>query len=151
MSDFNNLERPSPPVRASRRMWLVYLICGIICTGGLVTVATFPPTNNPWYPKCMLHEVTGLNCPGCGTTRSLHALLNGHLLQAMAYNVFVVLAMVYFIFGGLHSIYATIKKRPMWIPPTWLNWSIVVFMFLYAILRNIPAKPFCYLAPTILE
>lgn len=35
---------------------------------------------------CLFHAATGLLCPGCGTTRSLTALLHGDLPSAFAYN-----------------------------------------------------------------
>lgn len=34
---------------------------------------------------CWFRTVTGLYCPGCGATRSLFLLLNGHPLMALAY------------------------------------------------------------------
>lgn len=35
---------------------------------------------------CLFKEVTGLPCPSCGTTRSLIALIHGHLQKALFIN-----------------------------------------------------------------
>lgn len=43
-------------------------------------------------PKCMVHELTGWNCPGCGSQRMLHAILHGNIAEAWHYNaLFVIL------------------------------------------------------------
>ncbi|MEY2693731.1 MAG: hypothetical protein RL142_79 [Actinomycetota bacterium] len=41
---------------------------------------------------CLFHAATGLLCPGCGTTRSLTALLHGDVATALAFN-----PLIYFI------------------------------------------------------
>jgi hypothetical protein len=41
---------------------------------------------------CLFHAATGLLCPGCGTTRSLTALLHGDVATAFAFN-----SLIYFI------------------------------------------------------
>lgn len=35
---------------------------------------------------CVFHNLTGHDCPGCGMTRSLVALLHGDAVLALAYN-----------------------------------------------------------------
>lgn len=37
-------------------------------------------------PKCPFFVLTGLQCPSCGNTRALHALLHGRITEALAYN-----------------------------------------------------------------
>lgn len=37
-------------------------------------------------PGCLLYRLTGLYCPGCGGTRALQALLQGHPLQSFLYH-----------------------------------------------------------------
>jgi hypothetical protein len=39
---------------------------------------------------CMLHNVTGYYCPGCGGTRAVDALLRGNLLLSLRYHPVVV-------------------------------------------------------------
>ncbi len=38
-------------------------------------------------PRCVFLEVTGWQCPGCGSQRALAALLHGHPLEAWRYNL----------------------------------------------------------------
>src|SRR5262249_54935902 len=58
-----------------------------------VVLYQVPPASGSFYPPCLFHALTGLHCPGCGSTRCLHALLHGDLRQAAAYNVLLLLAL----------------------------------------------------------
>lgn len=42
-----------------------------------------------FYPECIIHNTTGVECPACGSSRSLHALAHGKIRTALAYNPFV--------------------------------------------------------------
>lgn len=42
-----------------------------------------------FYPECIIHNTTGIECPACGSSRSLHALANGRLHQAVTHNPFI--------------------------------------------------------------
>ncbi len=46
-------------------------------------------------PKCPLKAMTGLSCPVCGLQRGLHALLHGHVVEAVEYNWFLAVALPY--------------------------------------------------------
>jgi len=46
----------------------------------------FDPTQWAFLPGCPLHALTGLHCPGCGSTRALHQLAHGHLGAAFGLN-----------------------------------------------------------------
>jgi len=43
----------------------------------------FDLAKHGFYPICLFHSLTGLNCPGCGATRAAYQLLHGHLLRAL--------------------------------------------------------------------
>ena len=41
-------------------------------------------------PRCPFKAATGLDCPGCGAQRALHAALHGDLRAAAGYNLLLV-------------------------------------------------------------
>jgi hypothetical protein len=51
----------------------------------------FPPAENHFYPVCPVYFVLHLQCPGCGGTRALAALLHGHLREALQWNALITL------------------------------------------------------------
>lgn len=132
----------------------VLAVAGLVAAGGLFVVAIVPPTQDSLFPKCHFYQTTGLHCPGCGMTRALHAALNGHFAQALAYNP---LAPVLLPIVGLSIVRAlwgwawgeTVPRRERE-PRRWTRWTPWVLFALLAgfwVLRNIPAYPFTLLAP----
>ena len=61
----------------------------LIVTGAAILRA-FPPTLYDFYPHCPVHGLTGWECPGCGSTRALAALLAGNWAAAIQYNALIV-------------------------------------------------------------
>jgi hypothetical protein len=51
----------------------------------------WPPGQGSFYPACPIHQLLGVDCPGCGATRALAALLHGRLMDAMHLNALFVL------------------------------------------------------------
>ncbi|MFT7838757.1 DUF2752 domain-containing protein [Saccharothrix sp. BKS2] len=43
-------------------------------------------------PPCPLYALTGIQCPACGSTRMVHALLHGDLVAAWHFNAVVLVA-----------------------------------------------------------
>jgi hypothetical protein len=68
------------------------LLAGALVLGGAF-VYCFSPSEHSFYPRCLFHALTGLQCPGCGATRALYQLLHLHFRGALHYNaLFTVLA-----------------------------------------------------------
>ena len=45
-------------------------------------------------PACIFYHTTGWECPGCGSQRALHALLQGHIMEAWSYILLLPPALV---------------------------------------------------------
>jgi hypothetical protein len=51
----------------------------------------FPPAQYSFYPRCPIYEAVHLQCPGCGATRAVAALLHGRVSEAMHLNALITL------------------------------------------------------------
>ena len=120
----------------------------LVITTGVAVVGYFNPITAGFFPLCPLHEMTGLNCPGCGMTRGFHALFNGDILDALHYNA--LLPLVAFVFA-----YLVISLSLTAIRGRGLSWKIfhptVLLIILgvlltFGIVRNLPFYPFNLLA-----
>lgn len=47
------------------------------------------------FPKCPFKTITGYQCPGCGSQRALHHLLNQNFTKAFEANALLVLSIPY--------------------------------------------------------
>lgn len=119
----------------------------MIAAGAVLLLYFFVEPKNGNLPGCLFYELTGLYCPGCGGQRSLHALLHGHVLTAINYNLLFVLLLpllVYFLFifisGKRYAASSFIYKASF-------SLGIAIVVVSFWILRNIPALPFSWLAP----
>lgn len=68
------------------------LTIAIIFTAGMIYFLV-DPARSGWIPKCPFHLLTGLDCPGCGSQRMIHALLHGDLAGAWQANPFLLLCL----------------------------------------------------------
>jgi len=129
------------------RLVSVFIILAAFVAALVVLIV--PPGGSSLYPPCMFHVLTGLYCAGCGSTRAIHHFLHGRILQALSYNPLVVLLLVplgLFLLNHLRFVLWGKKWRAPEIPTKYI-WLLIIIIFLYWILRNIPYYPFSLLAP----
>ena len=116
---------------------------------GAVTVLNRVDPNSPGslLPPCPFYALTGIWCPGCGSTRCLHALVHLDLPGAMAMNPLLVVSILPMLVLALHGAglwpaklggLVRLFARP-------IPWMVVIFV--YWIARNLPWHPFNLLAP----
>lgn len=67
----------------------------LLVVGACIVYTVFDPSQAFWMPKCPFRLLTGWNCPACGLQRAFHALLHGHLAEALSYNYFFVVSIPY--------------------------------------------------------
>src|SRR5690242_2746574 len=136
----NSTLNSTPPKITSPGTRLPGIIVAATFLGMAVVVYFFNPVTHPFYPECQFHRLTGLNCPGCGMTRAVYALLHGHLPEALRDNALLV--------GGLFLLalrggwFAWNKHRGRrngeFFPATYL-WALLVVALVFTVLRNLPA------------
>ena len=129
------------------RLGLSACAAALACAGALY-LYFMGPGNIPLI--CVFHEVTGLYCPGCGAGRACYSILHGQFLEAFCYNPLMTVllpliglyiaarALDWMITGGNHIDKKISTKVLMW---------VLIGIFIYGVLRNIPVFPFTLLAP----
>lgn len=119
----------------------------IIAAGAILLLYFFVEPRNGNLPKCFFHELTGLYCPGCGGQRSLHALLNGHVLRAMNYNLLFILLLPLIAYFMYMFIAGKKYSKASFIYNSGFSFVVVIVVVSFWLLRNIPVAPFSWLAP----
>jgi hypothetical protein len=125
-----------------------FLVSGIILAGAIVLYRFDPVTSNI-YPSSPFKALTGLFCPGCGTLRGLHQLLQGNFWSALDYNPLMVLSLPFLIYSYLGYATKILIGRSLptpFLPSKWI-WLLLKVIVAFWILRNIPVAPFSWLAP----
>lgn len=134
---------------AARTLWMP-LAAAMAALGafGVWALRSFDPNGaaSPFMP-CILRSLTGWYCPGCGTTRALHALVHGDLAGVFAMNPllpFLAVTVPMVVWQG------TGRRLP---GPRWIGQALgsatfwLVLIGAYWVLRNVPLGPFAWLAP----
>ena len=129
---------------------MLILLAAAGIAAGIFVLALVSPTEDSYYPRCYFHYFTGLHCPGCGLTRAVHALLNGRIEQAFAYNAVALIVLPFVVWSLARSsrpakCRLSAKTRPS-ASVVW-NRLLLGAVLLYWVVRNLPWYPFTLLAP----
>ncbi|MCC6264329.1 MAG: DUF2752 domain-containing protein [Bryobacterales bacterium] len=138
---------------ASSPRRVAWLLAALGVAGASVLYAS-PPRQSWYLPACPIHAATGFFCPGCGSARSLHALLHGQLAEAMDANLLLVALLPGLAWFGVLLFADAVRDnrvRDLRVPSR-ISFGLVVAATLFTILRNLPdTLPFLgwvgYLAP----
>lgn len=118
-------------------LFLLFLI------GGLVFIyKNYNPLESAFFPKCPFRVATGLECPGCGSQRAVHQLLNFNLFNALKENLLLVISIPYLLLGIIFEIWKDKQN------PTFIKWRrrlfglkatyiILALVIIFWIVRNI--------------
>lgn len=122
------------------------IVLGAAALGVGAVIFFFNPTTHAFYPVCKFHQLTGLNCPGCGATRALYALLHGNFLTALRDNALFVFALAAGLVYGMWFMVRKFRGRPgSEIFPAKFLWPALAVALVFTVLRNLPA--FAFLSP----
>ena len=109
-----------------------------------VTAASVVPGLIRFVPRCPVHAMTGLDCPGCGATRAVLALTRGDLSAAVGHNVLFVAALPLLALAWT-AWYRSRRSGHPW--PGWLRSRAaliagVTLALAFAVVRNLPLTVF---------
>ena len=136
-------------LQKNRKMRIALLLCA---GAAACAVAVYLYFHNPYeYPlPCIFYVLTGFYCPGCGAGRASYSILHGRFADAFCYNPLMTVLLPFI------GLYVTVRT---------LDWvvtggnhidcrisvkflvGVLVVIFVYGVLRNIPVFPFTLLAP----
>ena len=125
---------------SAKKISLVLAVAGLLA--GVAVLYFFPPGQTWFYPRCVFHQVTGLDCPGCGGLRATHQLLHGHFRAAFALNplLVVILPMLgWFAVAGAVKVATGRELSHPFRHPAWV-WGLLALVVVFAIVRNLPAS-----------
>ena len=135
-----------PPKISRANQWFGLAVAALVAMGGAAVLFFFNPSTHSFYPTCTFHRLTGLNCPGCGMTRALYALLHGEVKTALRDNALLVIGMAVFAVRGLWLAIQRFRgcSAGVLFPMGYL-WPLLAIAVVFAVLRNLP--PFSFLSP----
>lgn len=76
-------------IRIKRRS--IVVIAFLVVVAMLSVYFYFDPNDSVFFPRCVVKQLTGYDCPGCGSQRAIHALLHGDIVTAWRYNALMLL------------------------------------------------------------
>ncbi|MFM7724994.1 MAG: DUF2752 domain-containing protein [Bacteroidota bacterium] len=117
------------------------LIFSIIALMLVVIYGLIDPSTSHFFPKCPVKSLTHYDCPGCGSQRAIHALLNFEFREAFRQNALLVLALPYLALGVVFNLI----KKPSENMMRWRNrlfghhatLIVLGIVIAFAVLRNV--------------
>ena len=94
---------------------------------------------------CPLHELTGLDCPGCGVTRAAYLLLHGDLAGAARHNLLFLPLAVWVAGWWVHRVWPAATgwlsgwARPLGQRPAGVRYALFALVVVFTVARNLPA------------
>lgn len=98
---------------------------------------------------CVFNKLFNIYCPGCGTTRMIRSLLELDFYQAFRYNPLLFVLLFPFVGVIFAEVIYFIKNKKMFNISTKIYVILLIIIFIYWVLRNIPY--FSCLAPTVIK
>lgn len=120
----------------TRRVWLT--AAALAVAAGLAAIYYCLDPSSGLFPQCLFRRLTGLECPGCGSQRALHALLHGRVADAAAFNPLLIAELPLILLLGaapllsprLPRLYSVLASRTFIL-------SLLAVILLWTVVRNI--------------
>ena len=131
-----------------RRKLIVLILFLLVTVGWGGILFYFSPLDSPWYPRCPFLLLTGLYCPGCGSTRACYYMLHGEWGLSLRYHPMILPVIPLMIVLFYRFFYEETTGKEWKIPGLYTISIILLILFiLFFVLRNIPVACFDLLRP----
>ena len=120
------------------RWWVLGAALAVAGTAAAVLYC-FNPAESSFYPVCMVHKLTGLSCPGCGSLRAMHQLLHGNIAAAFKFNALLMLTLPLGVWLAFRELVwqAWGRRLPALVLRPVFGWVLLTAMVLFGVLRNL--------------
>jgi len=135
---------------AISKLKIPFIIIGVLTFFGMLALYIFwSPTETNIFPKCPVYSLTGIYCPGCGSQRAAHKLLNGNIIEGIRHNYLIALLGLVLSYQAFMFIMNNVLQKGIvnLLHKSKVTFGILIFVIFFWILRNINLFPFTELAP----
>ena len=105
----------------------------------IVLLKKYNPETSDFYPKCLIYNLIGFKCAGCGFTRATHYLLNLNFAKAFYYNPLIYFVIIYFVYYIIIYFTTLSRKDKIDLNNKKILVPLVIFLIItviYMIIRN---------------
>ena len=118
-----------------------YILFVALTIALLFVYRSFNPEHTGFFPRCPFYSITGYQCPGCGSQRAIHYLLNFEFKAAVNENLLMVLFIPYliaaFIFNSFRNLSPGQEKWRRFLFGQYAIYLVIVVIIIFWIARNL--------------
>ena len=117
----------------------LFIVMSVLCVVGMIVLALGHPGEYSFIPRCPFYSMTGCYCPGCGSLRSTHFLLQGNLAASLRYHPLLIPLLLFLVFLYFKRLYEMFLGRNVLFKRELFLCKIVVMIWIaFFLVRNIP-------------
>ncbi len=131
-------------------MWIwPFVVGGAALSACVYTAMHDPNVEQGIFPPCPFKTFTGYDCPGCGMTRGVYALMQGNVIKMLNHNLLLLLLLPTVGYGFLRWSLASFgsDRLPKISVTPKVSYGVVLFIVAFWIVRNLPG-PLSFLNAT---
>lgn len=138
---------PPPPAAPTSRRANPWSPGGALSVGLATIAATtytgiVDPNRSHAFLFCPLKRLTGLDCPFCGSTRAVHSLVHGRLVDALHHNALFVSSIPFLVLWWVTWLQRDLGRRDSRLRlPGWASAAVLTALVVFGVGRNLPWLP----------
>jgi hypothetical protein len=119
---------------------IIFCLTGIAIVGLVIVYGRFDPGDSYLFPKCPFKVSTGYSCPGCGSQRAIHEILNLRIGNAIKANALLVVSIPYLLILSAAQLFRYKNRHIMYLYYAVYSakaiWGVCILVVLWWVIRN---------------